>query len=158
MEGLRGGEFVQWIKGNNGLWCFSWNEEGEGVVFSSCREQNEKNPPWVKKGKVPLNEGTLMIFVVPLLCSFPTSRRGIRLKADVASCSFLVQPSWPWPASYHPYLSETLDITLTSSSISFFTFFLHFFIYIFFEKGIKQNKKIKNKKVNKIWLKWKLKN
>ena len=42
--------------------------------------------------KVHLNEGTLMIFVVPLLCSFPTLRRGIRLKADVASCSFLVHP------------------------------------------------------------------
>jgi len=46
-----------------------------------------------EEGEGFLNEGTLMIFVVPLLCSFPTSRRGIRLKVDVASCSFLLQPS-----------------------------------------------------------------
>jgi len=46
----------------------------------------------VKKVKVPFNEGTLMIFVVPLPCSFPTSRHGIRLEADVASCPFLLQP------------------------------------------------------------------
>jgi len=43
-----------------------------------------------EEGPPSLNEGTLMILVVPLLCSFPTSRRGIRLKADVASCSILI--------------------------------------------------------------------
>jgi len=35
-----------------------------------------------------LDEGNVMIFVVPVFRSVPTSRRGIRLKADVASYSF----------------------------------------------------------------------
>ncbi|QCE03204.1 hypothetical protein DEO72_LG8g1226 [Vigna unguiculata] len=55
------------------------------------REQNEKKPP--SEEVESMNERTLVIFVVPLLCSFPTSRRGIRLKADVASCSLLLQSS-----------------------------------------------------------------
>jgi len=51
-----------------------------------------KESPLSEEGEGLLNEGILMI-LVPFLCSFPTSRRGIRLKADVASCSFLLQPS-----------------------------------------------------------------
>jgi len=111
MEGLRGGEFVKWIKGNNVLWCFCWWR----CCFSSCREQNEKKPP--SEEVESMNERTLVIFVVPLLCSFPTSRRGIRLKADVASCSLLLQLSWPWPSSHQrPYV----NLLVFSFFISFF--------------------------------------
>jgi len=57
MEGLRGGDFVEWTKGNNGLWCFSWNQEGEGVVFHLAENRMRKSPlewrrwksPWMKE-------------------------------------------------------------------------------------------------------------
>jgi len=88
----------------------------------------------------------------------PISKFGIRLIADVASCSF----------SYHDYVTghsqyENHDSTTNMGLItekpyvtsSFLAFFFLFFIYIFFEKGIQ---KIKIKKVIKIWLKSKLKN
>jgi len=63
--------------------------------FLSCREQKWEKAPFQWRRWRCWMKGSLMIFVVPLLCSFPTSRRGIRLKVDVASCSFLLQPSWP---------------------------------------------------------------
>jgi len=67
--------------------------EDEGVVlFFYFLENRMKESPLSEEGD-SLNEGTLMMFVVSLLCSFPTSRRGIRLKTDVASCSFLLPPS-----------------------------------------------------------------
>ena len=97
------------------------------------------SPLWSKKIH-PLSWISLFLLCNFLLYFFhfslhlPISRCGIRLRADVASCSFLVQPSWPWPASYHPYLSESLDLMLTSSSIFFHFFHFSFFIYIFFWK------------------------
>jgi len=67
MEGLRGGEFVEWIKGNNGLWCFSWWR----CSFSSCWEHNEKKPP-VEEGEGPSEWRDLRWYLL-CLCSVPFS-------------------------------------------------------------------------------------
>ena len=50
INGGNGRRRICWVNkgGVNGLWCFCWNLEDEGV-FLFCREQDEKEPPWVKK-------------------------------------------------------------------------------------------------------------
>jgi len=76
--------------GNNGLWYGLWCVFFVGLVrikvlFLFCRESGKAS---MSPEGPPLDEGNVIIFVMHVLCSLPTSRRGIRLKANVASCCF----------------------------------------------------------------------
>jgi len=122
---------VEWKWKDDGLWWSleeGWRRWRCCFIFYFLENKMKESP---------LNEGTLMIFVVPLLCPFTTSRRGIRRKADVASYSFLLQPLWlcykSFPIQKHDSIAGMGLITERPKlPLTFFPLFPFFFLCVVF--------------------------